>query len=493
MPETSFNFTNHFAGLGEHFYTRVIPRGFANPHLVSSNAAAAKLLDIDPRQLREPWFLQWCSGNLALQDSDPLAMVYAGHQFGDYVPQLGDGRGLLLGNIASSTGNWDLHLKGAGQTPYSRFGDGRAVLRSTIREYLCSEAMAGLGIPTTRALAIAGSDETVLREAAETGAMLIRVARTHVRFGSFEFFHHSRLVEQVQQLADYAIAHLFTELAPGDYAAMFRRIVHGTATLVARWQAAGFAHGVMNTDNMSILGETLDYGPYGFMEAYNPGFICNHSDYTGRYAFNRQPAVALWNCNALANALTTLIDIPELEKILYEFEPLFRATFYRLMGQKLGIAELTEEQRPLVDRLLKLLAENRVDYAIFFRRLCYFPAELATETTRQPPEGRKPLRDMFPDREAFDHWAAQYQQSLKGAATEWRDQQAMMLTTNPKYILRNYLAETAIRKAENERDYSEVDNLLTVLSNPCEEHPGFEHYAATPPDWARDLSVSCSS
>lgn len=498
VPLNPFKFNNSFSRLGDLFFTRTLPTGLPNPRLVSVNPDALKLLGLELEQasgtpsmsllpLLPEWFLSWCSGNHTLPGSDPLAMVYSGHQFGSYVPQLGDGRGLLLGEIEGPRGKWDLHLKGAGQTPYSRFGDGRAVLRSSIREYLCSEAMHGLGVPSTRALSIATSDEPVYRETVENATMLIRLARSHVRFGSFEYFHHKQQFDAVKQLADHVIEQHLPELSNSDgeerYVEMFRHTVHQTAKLIAQWQSVGFAHGVMNTDNMSIIGETMDYGPFGFLDAYNPRFICNHSDPHGRYAFNQQPTVGLWNCNALANALTSLISVEQLTSVLEEYEPQFMASLLALHRDKLGLQETHPDDQKLINELLNILAENQVDHTIFFRGLCSF----------DEGDSQTKLSDLFINRDAFPPWANNYRQRLSLEQRNASERKQAMLKANPKYILRNYMAETAIRKAEDEGDYREIDRLLTLLQSPFDEHPDCEHYAKHPPIWSKTLSVSCSS
>ena len=484
---STLHFNNSFAVLGEDFSTQVTPSGIERPWLVSVNDAAAELLGITAEELQQDWFLQWCSGNLTLPGSDPRAMVYSGHQFGSYVPRLGDGRGLLLGEVEGPQGKWDVHLKGAGQTPYSRFGDGRAVLRSSIREYLCSEAMHGLGIATTRALSIAASNEPVYRETTEQAAMLIRLARSHVRFGSFEYFHHRGETGQVQMLADHVIEQHLPELTASDdrYLAMFRHAVHSTARLIAQWQAVGFAHGVMNTDNMSIIGDTLDYGPFGFLDSYNPDFICNHSDHGGRYAFKRQPVIGLWNCNALANALTSLLSVEALTTVLKEYEPLLFDSLLQLHRQKLGLVTTEKNDQSLVDDLLSTMAASNVDHTIFFRKLCDFRENGAND----------PLRDLFLDRTAFDNWAERYRQRLARESEQisMAERRQAMLKTNPKYVLRNYMAEIAIRKAEDDGDYGEIDRLLRLLQTPFDEHPDCEEYAKHPPAWSQQLSVSCSS
>lgn len=482
---TQLEFDNRFHALGDHFYTAVTPQGFARPHLVAVNPDAAALLDLDPAQLADGRFLAWASGNWQAPGSAPLAMVYAGHQFGGYTAQLGDGRGLLLGQVRGPAGLWDVHLKGAGKTPYSRFADGRAVLRSTIREYLGSEALHGLGIATTRALSIVGSDEPVARETIEPGAMLIRLARTHVRFGSFEYFHYRKDAEAVRALADHVIDTYLPALGgrADRHAELFRHAVQATARLIAQWQAVGFCHGVMNTDNMSILGDTLDYGPYGFLDVYDPGHICNHSDPGGRYAYDQQPRIGLWNCNALAHAFSSLVPVDALRDILLEYEPLLLAALRALQRSKLGLRQALVDDESLIDELLALLARNRVDYTLFFRRLSDF----------EDAAGREALRDLFPDRAAFDQWAVRYGARLALEANSPTARRELMLATNPKFVLRNYMAEIAIRKASDEGDFSEIERLRTLLATPFAEHPDMAHYAGAAPDWGLGLAVSCSS
>ena len=316
----TLSFDNSYARLPEAFYAKLNPTPFGSPpYLVHANRAAADLIDLDPEQTARPEFAGLFGGSMLAPGMEPLAMLYSGHQFGVYVPQLGDGRAILLGEVKNDRGErWDLHLKGAGMTPFSRDGDGRAVLRSTIREYLCSEAMHRLGIPTTRALCIVGSDEKVYREQIETAATLVRMAPTHVRFGTFEIFYYRQQHEHLKVLADYVIDQFFAHLREADdkYARFFTEVVERTAKLIAQWQAVGWAHGVMNTDNMSILGITLDYGPFGFMDDYDAGFICNHSDHNGRYAFNQQPYIGL-----VESQLSRASDAPFVGKGIVESRP----------------------------------------------------------------------------------------------------------------------------------------------------------------------------
>lgn len=482
------NFQNTFARLPDTFHSRLRPTPLPEPYLVSFNANAAELIDLDVGEAMRADFAEYFIGNRLLSGSDPLAMLYAGHQFGHFVPQLGDGRAILLGEVKNRAGeHWDLQLKGAGVTPFSRSGDGRAVLRSSIREYLCSEAMHGLGIPTTRALCIVGSDEEVLRETIESAAVVTRIAPSHVRFGSFEVFFYRGQPEPILLLADYVIARHFPELAdaPDKYPRFLNEVVTRTARLMAKWQAVGFSHGVMNTDNMSILGLTFDYGPFGFMETYNPGYVCNHSDHGGRYAFDRQPQIGLWNLTCLAQALSPIIPAEEARAVLGNYGPTYAEHYVNLMSQKLGLTHASKEDVALFEALLELMHANQVDYTHLFRSLGHFKSASGEQNSL--------VRDQFIDRLAFDAWAETYRARLQNEAGTDEERKARMDRVNPKYILRNYLAQVAIGKAEKERDFSEVDRLLKLLSCPFDEQPEMADYATPPPDWAQHISVSCSS
>ncbi|MGS2722536.1 protein adenylyltransferase SelO [Porticoccus sp. GXU_MW_L64] len=471
--------------LGEPFYSQVRPQGLHNPVLVHQSHSAAELLQLSPQQLSSEEFLHLASGNSYFEPCPPLATVYSGHQFGVYVPQLGDGRALSLGTVKGPQGEWEMQLKGAGQTPYSRFGDGRAVMRSTVREYLCSEAMYGLGIDTTRGLSITTGSDKVQRETVEPAAVLIRLARSHVRFGSFEYFHYTGQHQQVKQLTDYVISRHHPDLqeSKDGYYRFLQRSVSATAKMIAHWQAVGFTHGVMNTDNMSILGDTIDYGPFGFMDDYQPDFVCNHSDEHGRYAFNRQPAIGLWNCNALTHALSSLLDSEQLTEALQQYQPTFLNTLAELMATKLGLAEQLADDGQLIDSLLDIMANNRVDYTLLFRRLCNFDNDGKNEK----------IAELFHNPGDFYCWAQSYRERLQQQALPQPQRCAAMKRANPKYILRNHMAEVAIRKAEDQQDYSEIDRLITLLASPFDEHPGMEQYAELPPEWAKGLSLSCSS
>jgi len=484
----TLSFDNSYARLPEAFYAKLNPTPFASsPYLVSLNPAAAELIDLNPGEAKRPEFAALFGGGMLAPGMDPLAMLYSGHQFGVYVPQLGDGRAILLGEATNTRGErWDLHLKGAGMTPFSRDGDGRAVLRSTIREYLCSEAMHALGIPTTRALCIVGSDDKVYREQVESGAMLLRMAPSHVRFGTFEIFYYRRQHDLLKVLADFVIDGHFPHLqgTPDKYASFFTEVVERTARLIARWQAVGWAHGVMNTDNMSILGLTLDYGPFGFMDDYDAGFICNHSDHNGRYAFNQQPYIGLWNLSCLAQALLPLAEKEALKGGLDSYTPVFEREYRILLRAKLGLTEERGEDDELFRDFLSLLQESRADYTNIFRELGTFASG--------PGATNEHLREHFVNRDRFDAWALRYRDRLQGERSRDGERQLAMNRVNPKYVLRNYLAQTAIERAQ-QKDFSEIDTLLTLLQSPYTDQPRMEAYAYSPPSWGRHLSVSCSS
>ena len=486
-PSLSLPWQKGFATLGSDFYTELRPTPLPSPHWVGTSHSVAQLLGLPEGWHQSEEALQALTGNQVLAGSTPLASVYSGHQFGVWAGQLGDGRAILLGELA---GGHEIQLKGAGRTPYSRMGDGRAVLRSSIREFLCSEAMHGLGIPTSRALCITGSPGLVRREELETAAVVTRVAPSFVRFGHFEHFAANDQEEQLRTLADYVIDRYYPECRSPEatspwggnpYAALLHSVSERTAQLMAQWQAVGFCHGVMNTDNMSILGLTLDYGPFQFLDAFVPGHICNHSDHHGRYAYNRQPNIAYWNLFCLAQALLPLIEDQDTALAALEsYKTVFPDAFMARMHKKLGLTQAQDSSEALVEPLLQLLAQNAVDYTIFWRRLSHAVAEGQFE----------PVRDLFADRAAIDAWLLSYSELL---ALEDKAQTAdLMLNSNPKFVLRNHLGEQAIRAAKG-GDFSELATLQRLLERPFDEHPGHEAYADFPPDWASSISISCSS
>ena len=483
----SLRFDNRYGRLPSEFYSRVSPTPLPAPYLVAFNQDAADLIGLARTEAARAEFAEIFGGNRLLPGCDPLAAIYAGHQFGTFVPQLGDGRAILLGEAVSAHGRWELQLKGAGQTPYSRMGDGRAVLRSSIREYLCSEAMHALGIPTTRALAIVGSEQPVIRESVESAAVLTRLAPSHVRFGTFELFSSRRQHEHVRTLADFVIDQHYPQARDSEdpYLALLREVIHRTAKLIAQWQAVGFCHGVMNTDNMSILGLTIDYGPFGFMDGFDWGHVCNHSDDSGRYAYSMQPRIAHWNLYCLAQAMLPLLDMEHAMSVLGEYDDEFERHNLALMRAKLGFAAEQSGDAALLQDTLQLLHDSRADYSVFFRRLSNFDSA--------PGGYNAPLRDLFIDRDAFAAWAARYRVRLAAEASNTAQRKVRMDRVNPKYVLRNHLAETAIRKAADARDYSEIERLMRLLARPYDEQEAMQAYAEPAPQWASGLSVSCSS
>jgi len=496
---------NSFAQLGEEFYTALPPRPLPQPYWVGRSLAMARELGLDEAWLESQAALEAFTGNLPIAGTRPLASVYSGHQFGVWAGQLGDGRAILLGEALTPTlsqeemgkTGLEVQLKGSGLTPYSRMGDGRAVLRSSIREFLCSEAMQGLGIPTTRALCVTGSNAPVRREEIETAAVVTRVAPSFIRFGHFEHFAAREQYEPLKKLADYVIDRYYPDCRGTDrscgnaYAAFLEAVSERTARLVGQWQAVGFCHGVMNTDNMSILGLTIDYGPFQFLDAFEPGHICNHSDPQGRYAYNKQPNIAYWNLFCLGQALLPLIGDQELALAALEsYKTVFPGELEARMRAKLGLARGESADRELIQAILKLLAQDRVDYTIFWRRLSHHVAGSASDAAGIAYAPAVPVRDLFLDREAFDTWLLQYSERLR--ATEPGQAARLMLETNPKFVLRNYLGEQAIEQAKL-MDFSGVDALLSLLQTPFDEHPEFEHYAGFPPDWAAGIEISCSS
>ena len=469
--------THNFSELPEEFYTLQDWQGFNNPKIVIENHVMKKALGMEDTDHQE--LLKIFNGTRKIDSLKPLSMVYSGHQFGQYVEQLGDGRGLLFAQINSNEGLLDIHLKGAGKTPYSRFGDGRAVLRSVIREYLCGEAMHALSIPTSRALMIIGSDEMVIREKSESAAMLVRTSKTHIRFGSFEYFHYNNKPEHVKALADFCIDSYpqYFSRTTNAYEDFFRVIVKETANMIAHWQACGFNHGVMNTDNMSILGETFDYGPYGFMEDYNPNHVCNHSDHQGRYAFKNQPYIGLWNCSALGHALSSLISEESQGEILQTYEAIFQDTLAELYRKKLGLDLAKPEDATLIQGLLDIMESEKLDYTNTFRNLTQALAE------ENSPELQS---------EISKSWVVSFLERHSKETLSKDKRLKLMNQVNPKFILRNYMAQEAIEAAEV-NDSSKLETLMIVITQPYDELIEHEKFANKSPIWAKDLEISCSS
>lgn len=485
-PLAGLAFDNSYARLGDAFGTRVAPTPLRDPVLLHVNGEVAALLGLDPAEARRPEFLAWAAGSVAAPGSDPVAMLYAGHQFGAWVPQLGDGRAILLGEVVHAGRRWDLHLKGSGPTPYSRGFDGRSVLRSAVREYLVGEALHHLGVPTTRALCLVGSPEPVQREVTETAASIVRVAPSHVRFGSFEVFASRGQREHLATLADHVIAHHFPGLAgrADRWRELLREAAERTARLVARWQAVGFVHGVLNTDNMSVLGITLDFGPYAFMEAFDPGFTPNHSDPGGRYAWDQQPGIGQWNVSALAQALLPLIPREEALAGLDAYVPAWQEASAARMREKLGLLEPRDADGELLDGLLRLLERHRADWTLAWRAL--------GGVTVAGMEDRRGFARLVGGGDDAAAWLADYRTRLRAEQSDDGARRARMDAVNPRFVLRTHLAQRAIEGAQR-GDPSELDRLLAVLRRPFDEQPDRAEYARPAADGGAPIVLSCSS
>ncbi len=493
-----FGFTNTYARLPERFYSHAGPRPVANPQLVQLNVELARTLGLDPEALRSAAGVAVLAGNRIAAGSEPLAMAYAGHQFGHFVPQLGDGRAHLLGELIGRDGKrYDLQLKGSGPTPFSRRGDGRAALGPVLREYLVSEAMAALGVPTTRALAAVTTGESVLRETALPGAVLTRVASSHLRVGTFQYFATRQDTEGLRTLADYAISRHYPQAAGAGrpYRAFLDGVVARQAQLVARWMLLGFVHGIMNTDNTSISGETIDYGPCAFMEAYDPETVFSSIDQQGRYAYRNQPGIMLWNLTRLAEALLPVLAqeagsdeaaLQSAQEALSTFAETYEAAYGAGLRRKLGLMPEQEGDLSLAQDLLDRMAANGVDFTLFFRRLY--------EAAVQPAnDGR--IRSLFADPAAFDVWAQAWRvrlaqdgslaqgNSLEASSLEAGDIIAeeranTMRNANPAFIPRNHLIQAMIEAAVERQDFAPFQQLLDVVSHPYETRPEWEQYTA---------------
>jgi len=487
----TLRFDNRYSRLPEDFFARVQPTPLANPHTVAANPDAAALIGLDAAELDRPEFAHYFSGATALPGAEPIAALYAGHQFGTWVPQLGDGRAMLLGEVTGPDGRyWDLHLKGAGRTPFSRQGDGRAVLRSVVREYLCSEAMHGLGIGTTRALCIIGSDEPVPRERVETGSMMVRLSPSHVRFGSFQVFASRDQHDHLKTLADHVIAAHFPALQ-GDanpYPRLLAAVARRTGELVARWQTDGFVHGVLNSDNMSILGITIDYGPFAFIDRYQHDFVRNHTDHTGFYAYNKQPNIGHYNIYLLATALLPLMDKQAAQAGLDAYVPAFKTAYQSRMGEKLGFLETHPEDEDLVTDLFELMDQGKADFATFFRGLSDYRS--ADTDLSRVPEACVLACATLP--EGVGAWFARYGQRLSAEGSVDADRKQAMDRVNPVYLLRTHLAQAAIDAAEA-GDFSEIERLHQLLRDPYTVREGMAAYTMPPAAGSGEAMLSCSS
>jgi len=469
-PLAEFSFENTYAALPDRFFARLAPTPVRAPQLIRLNEALADHLGLSPQFLSSPQGVDILAGNSVPAEAEPIAMAYAGHQFGNWVPQLGDGRAILLGEIIDQDNvRRDIQLKGAGPTPFSRQGDGRAALGPVLREYVVSEAMAALGVRTTRALAAVVTGETVAREGPLPGAVLTRVARSHVRVGTFQFFAARGDIEALRLLADYVIARHFPQAMGSKcpYTALLHAVIERQAHLIAHWQLLGFIHGVMNTDNMSIAGETIDYGPCAFIDTYHPETVYSAIDRMGRYAYSNQPPIAQWNLAVLAQSLLPLFGKPR-EKAISDaqaavdrFPEIFEAAYQAGMGAKLGLADRHAGDTELAADLLTVMAAQKADFTLTFRRL--------SEISATDPKPENALGELFDDPGAIAGWSARWRQRLsRDSLPEARRQEAMR-AANPAFIPRNHLVEEVIKAATENWDFAPFKKLLAVLATPYED------------------------
>ena len=493
MTTLSLPFDNSFARLPARFHARLDPTPVAAPRLVKLNTALAEQLGLDPVQLASPAGIEMLAGNRVPDGAMPLASAYAGHQFGQFVPQLGDGRAILLGEVVGRDGGRrDIQLKGSGPTPFSRRGDGRAALGPVLREYIVSEAMAALGIPTTRALAAVTTGEWVLRESALPGAVLTRVAASHIRVGTFQFFAMRGDVEGVRLLADHVIARHYpaAAAAPNPYRAMLEEVVARQAALIARWLLVGFIHGVMNTDNMSVAGETIYYGPCAFLDAYDPAAVFSSIDHGGRYAYGNQPRIAHWNLVRLAETLLPLLAegeeaaIEVAKEVLGAFAPAFGTAYLAGLRAKCGLATEQAGDEALTQALLTVMAEGAADFTLAFRRLADAEAE-------GPPE--EAFCALFADPAPPRAWLASWRERLAAEPAPPAARRAAMRAVNPAFIPRNHLVEAAIAAAVAREDFSPFEELVAVLARPFDDQPGVEHLAQPPLPEQRVLATFCGT
>ena len=479
-PEHFFPFENSYARLPDRFYARLAPTPVRAPQLIRVNERLAVELGLDPDQLRSPEGVDVLAGNRVPSGADPIAMAYAGHQFGQWVPQLGDGRAILLGEVTDRAGTRrDIQLKGSGPTPFSRMGDGRAAVGPVLREFMVSEGMAALGVPTTRALAAVATGEPVFRETTLPGAILTRVSQSHIRVGTFQYFAAREDSEALRLLADHVIARHYPELVDTKrpYHGLLDAVMRRQAELLAKWMGFGFIHGVMNTDNMSVAGETIDYGPCAFIDVFHPDTVFSSIDVMGRYSYRNQPRIAQWNLARFAQCLLPLLDtdkdaaVEAAQAAIDSYPEIYQPMWLETMRRKIGVANEADGDLELVQELLNCMAENEADFTLTFRALSSLPAGTAQDD--------EAARAQFKDASAFDEWAQAWRMRLAGDGRSDDERHAAMHAVNPRYIPRNHLVEEAIAAAVN-NDYTPFDTLLEVLAKPFDDQPGRERYAAPP-------------
>src|ERR1700722_4955883 len=486
-------FIESYARLPEHFYTRVDPTRVAEPTLIAFNSALAGELGLDVHGLDPRTLAEIFSGNCAVPGLEPIAMAYAGHQFGQFVPQLGDGRAILLGEAQDQGGvRRDIQLKGSGRTPYSRSGDGRAALGPVLREYLVSEAMHALGIKTTRALAAVATGETVYRERALPGAILTRVAASFVRVGTFQFFAARGDVDGVRQLADYVIERHFPQIGSErqPYLALLRAVIDAQASLIAGWMHVGFIHGVMNTDNMAVSGETIDFGPCAFMDSYDPAAVFSSIDGQGRYSYANQPHAAVWNLARFAETLLPIIDenveraVELAGEALQTFAPRFSDLSLAGVRRKLGLSTREDGDAALADELLAAMHGNQADFTLTFRSLC---------DAAEQDAGDARVRTLFANPQDYDEWGERWRRRLGRGAGQPRERAAAMRAVNPAFIPRNHRIQRVIDAATEAGDFAPFAELSAVLARPYQPLAGFEAYAAAPQPAERVLRTFCGT
>ena len=488
---SGFPFENSYTQLPERFFQRIAPTPVAAPRLIRVNRALATQLGVDPEWLASDDGVQILAGNRVPENTESIATAYAGHQFGGFVPQLGDGRAILLGEVIDRGGaRRDVQLKGSGRTRFSRGGDGRATLGPVLREYVVSEAMAALGIPTTRALAAVTTGEQVLRETMLPGAVFTRVASSHIRVGTFQFFAARGDDEGVRVLADHVIARHYPDAAHAErpYRALLDAVIQAQADLIAQWLLVGFIHGVMNTDNMSVAGETIDYGPCAFMDEYDPKTVFSSIDHFGRYAYANQPSIALWNLTRLAECLVPILrdneeaGLADAEEALEAFAPAFEKAYQAGLRRKLGLTTEQDGDAALALDLLKLMHSNRADFTNTFRRLS--DAVSGDECA---------VRSLFAEQAALDEWLTRWRQRLEQEPLSAGARQARMRAVNPAYIPRNHRVEAMIRAAVDQDDFGPFEELLLVLSKPYDEQPAFAQYSEPPQEHQRVRATFCGT
>jgi uncharacterized protein YdiU (UPF0061 family) len=487
-----FPFQNTYAALPANFFARVAPTPVSSPRLIKLNRPLALHLGLDPDLLESPEGAEILSGKILPAGADPIAMAYAGHQFGHFVPQLGDGRAILLGEVIDKDGvRRDIQLKGSGPTPFSRRGDGRAALGPVLREYIVSEAMFALGIPTTRSLAAAITGEAVMRETALPGAVLTRVAASHIRVGTFQFFAARQDTEAVRALADHVIARHYPHLASAErpYPALLSAVTARQAELVAHWLLVGFIHGVMNTDNTSISGETIDYGPCAFLDHYDPAQVFSSIDEFGRYAYANQPKIALWNLTRFAECLLPLFSddqdkaIAEAQELLAAFAEVFNTAYKAGLRKKLGLFTERDDDQALAQALLDTMAQGKADFTLTFRRL----------SDAAGTDGDREVRQLFAEPEAFDEWSGRWRQRMAQEPQTPAERQAAMRAVNPAFIPRNHRVEAVIAAAVTMDDYAPFEELIKVLATPFEDQPEAADYADPPKPEERVCQTFCGT